>query len=114
MGGMVRPGRQLGKWKRVVRRRHRTWMLSMTLASLGWGTVWLTVVLMKLAPEWAPGVGAAEWIASLFALAGLACGVFTLRAKLAWILITGVPLFANGSLLVLPWIVPDPAALFSG
>ena len=111
---MVRPGRQLASWKRVVRRRHRTWMLSMTLATLGWGTVWVTVVLMKLAPEWAPGVEAAEWIASVFAFAGVCCGIFTLRAKLAWILITGIPLFANGSLLVLPLIVPDPAALFAG
>ncbi|HIG11887.1 MAG TPA: hypothetical protein EYQ59_09570 [Planctomycetes bacterium] len=111
---MVRPGRQLASWKRVVRRRHRTWMLSMTLASLGWGTVWLTLVLMKLAPGWAPGVELAEWIASGFALAGLCCGFFTLRAKLAWILITLVPLGANASLLVLPWIIPDPAALFAG
>jgi hypothetical protein len=111
---MVRPGRQLTKWKRVVRRRHRTWMLSMTLASLGWGTVWLTVVLMKLLPEWAPGVVPAQWIACSFAFAGFCCGVFTLRAKLAWILITAVPLFANGSLLVLPLIVSDPATIFGG
>ncbi|MCB9916674.1 MAG: hypothetical protein H6828_16240 [Planctomycetes bacterium] len=110
---MVRPGRRQARWKRAVRRRHRTWMLSMTAASLGWGTVWLTVVLMKVAPGWAPGVTAAEWISSGFALAGLAIGVFTLRAKLAWILITAVPLFANGSLLVLPWIVPDPSVLFA-
>lgn len=86
----------------------------MTLASLGWGTVWLTVVLMKLAPDWAPELVVAEWIACGFAFAGLCCSVFTLRAKLAWILITGVPLCANGSLLILPLIVPDPAALFAG
>ncbi len=110
---MVRPGRQLASWKRVVRRRHRTWMLSMTLASLGWGTAWLTLVLMKLAPGWAPSVEVAEAIASSFAFVGLCIGLFTLRAKLAWILITGVPLLANGSLLILPLIVPDPAALFS-
>ena len=67
---MVRPGRQLATWKRVVRRRHRTWMLSMTLASLGWGTVWLTVVLMKLAPGWAPSIEVAEGIACGFAAAG--------------------------------------------
>lgn len=108
---MPRPGRQFPDVPQVVRRRHRTWMLSMTLATLGWGTVWLTVVLLKTAPSWAPHVGTTYVVASIFAFAGLCCGLFTLRAKLAWILITGVPLFANGSLLLLPLIVPDPAQL---
>ena len=31
----------------------------------------------------------------------------TLRAKLAWILITGVPLFANATLLMLPFVMPE-------
>jgi hypothetical protein len=108
---MPRPERKFTTIRRVVRRRHRTWMLSMTLATLGWGTVWLTVVLLAVAPAWAPGVGATYTTAGIFALCGIACGLFTIRAKLAWILITLVPLFANGSLLLLPLIVPDPTLL---
>lgn len=108
---MPRPSRKFASIRRVVRRRHRTWMLSMTLATLGWGAVWLTVVLMRIAPGWAPSIGTTYLVAGIFAFAGVCCGLFTLRAKLAWILITGVPLFANGSLLLLPAIVPDPARL---
>ena len=81
-------------------------MLSMTLASLGWGAWWVAVALAKLAPAIAPGVGLTQGVSSAFAIAGLLCGLFTLRAKLAWILITGVPILANVALIVFPLLLP--------
>jgi len=81
-------------------------MLSMTLASLGWGTWWITVALAKLAPEIAPGIATTQVVSDVFAIAGLLCGLFTLRAKLAWILITGVPILANVALIVFPFLLP--------
>lgn len=81
-------------------------MLSMTLASLGWGCWWLAVALAKFAPDLAPGIVVTQVMADLFAIAGLLCGLFTLRAKLAWILITGVPICANLALIVFPFMLP--------
>ena len=108
---MPRPARKLASIRRVVRRRHRTWMLSMTFATLGWATWWLAVVLARLAPGLAPGFHPTWAVTMVFAGAGLCCGLFTLRAKLAWILITGVPLFANGSLLLLPLLIPEGSGI---
>ncbi|MCB9904478.1 MAG: hypothetical protein H6831_08735 [Planctomycetes bacterium] len=103
---MPRTSRSIARIRRVVRRRHRTWMLSMTLASLGWGCWWLAVALAKFAPDLAPGIVVTQVMADLFAIAGLLCGLFTLRAKLAWILITGVPICANLALIVFPFMLP--------
>ncbi len=82
-------------------------MLSMTLASLGWGAWWMAVALARFAPDYAPGVVLTQAIADGFAIAGLLAGFFTLRAKLAWILITGVPIFANLALIVFPFLLPE-------
>jgi len=105
--GMTRPGRRFEGLGQEVRRRHRTWMASMTFATVGWAVIWLTLCLVRWAPEWAPGAAVAFNLASLFGLVGLGLGVFTLRAKLAWILITAAPIFANASLLSLRVVVPD-------
>jgi len=82
-------------------------MLSMTLATLGWGSWWLAFLVERLAPGLAPNLGFVYGVAGTFAVLGLLCGAVTLRAKLAWILITGVPLFANASLLMLPCLMPE-------
>lgn len=78
----------------------------MTLASLGWGCWWLAVALAKFAPDLAPGITVTQVMADVFAIAGLLCGLFTLRAKLAWILITGIPICANLALIVFPFMLP--------
>ena len=83
----------------------------MTMATLGWGTWWLEVVLRHYAPGWAPSLEVTLGISWSFALVGFCIGLFTLRAKLAWILITGVPLFANGSLLLLPLVLTELRAV---
>ena len=99
---MVRPVRKLWKMRTVVRRRHRSWMLSMTLASFGWGAWWVAVILTRFAPEVAPGLRTTCIISSAFAAAGFLAALWTIRARLVWILMTLVPLLANGSLLLVP------------
>lgn len=102
---MARPLRSLYPIGRMTRGRHRTWMWSMTLATLAmavWGAV---VVGLEFAPEHVPSFGAVFAAACLFAVPGLMLGFFTLRAKRAWLLVALVPLFANGMLIALPWFV---------
>lgn len=104
---MTRPGRRFEGLGQEVRRRHRTWMASMTFATIGWAVIWLTLCFVRWAPEWAPSAAVAFNLGAAFGLVGLGLGVFTLRAKLAWILITAAPIFANASLLSLRVVVPD-------
>lgn len=92
--------------RRAVRHRHRTWMLSMTMAALGWGAWWLTLLLRAVAPERAPGLWVTVWVSCACAAVGLAWGIVSLRAQLAWVAIACVPLGANGSLLLLPVLLP--------
>jgi hypothetical protein len=82
-----------------VRRRHRTWVASMTLATVGWAVLWTTLLLRRYAPGWAPDWTIAWWIAVVFALPGLGLAIFTVRARLIWVLLAAVPLFANASLI---------------
>lgn len=103
---MARPLRSISKVRTVVvRRRHRTWMLSMALASLGWGVWWCEFALRHFVPESAPSLAVAAWFASAFALLGLLVAIWTIRAKAAWLMITMVPMLANASLLALPWLL---------
>ena len=88
----------------MVRRRHRTWMLSMTLATAG-AAVWGASLLWKqLDPASSPGLATIFAISSAFTVPGAMLGVLTLRARFAWLLFAGVPLFANGMMIVLPWL----------
>lgn len=104
--GMARPLRSLTQVRTVVvRRRHRTWMLSMICATLGWGVWWMALALRRWAPDWAPSLDAAGWLAGAIAVFGLLVAIWTIRAKAAWLLITLVPLFANASLLAMPMLV---------
>jgi hypothetical protein len=71
----------------------------MTLATVGWALLWATLFLRRFAPEWAPDWNAAWWLAVVFALPGLFLALFTVRARLIWVLLAAVPLFANASLI---------------
>ena len=77
----------------------------MVFATVGWGAWWVTLFLHRLAPELAPSILTTSIIACVFAAVGFFLAVFTLRAKRIWVLLVTVPMFANGSLLVMPWIV---------
>jgi hypothetical protein len=86
------------------RRRHRTWMLAMTLATAGAGVWGTTLLWMRLAPASAPSFEATFTLSSAFSVPGLLLALLSLRARLAWLLFALVPVFANGMLLVLPWL----------
>jgi hypothetical protein len=102
---VARPLRNLWKVRTVVRRRHRTWMLSMCLASLGWGSWWVTVFLMRYFPGYAPALATTQWFAGTFAAFGFLVAVFTIRARRTWLLFTLVPLLANASLFLVPGLI---------
>lgn len=88
----------------------------MVLATAGWAVWWVTFVLARWAPGWAPGLPVpasslvvAAWVAFAVAAVGFLMAVFTLRARRVWVLLAAVPMFANGSLMLLPWIADDMA-----
>lgn len=86
-----------------VRRRHRHWMRAMTLATAGWAVVWGSLWLSKLGLYEAPE----RWVYTLGAMPaalGLAYSVASLRVRPAWMFMAAVAVFANGSLLALPFL----------
>jgi hypothetical protein len=102
---VARPLRKLYPLQRMTRRRHRTWMVSMTLATLAMAVWGLTVLMMRYFPDSTPSFGAVFALACLFAVPGFLLGLFTVRARFAWLMFAMVPLFANGMALFLPWVV---------
>jgi len=81
----------------------------MILATLGWGTWWCVLILHRLRPDPPVGLLVPSTVSTVAAVLGLAVAVFTLRARRAWILFALVPLFANGSLLFVPWLAEELA-----
>jgi len=79
----------------------------MMLATLGWGTWWCVLFVRRLAPEHEIPFVLPATISTTAALLGLGIAVLTLRARRAWILFALVPLFANGSLLFVPWLADE-------
>jgi len=77
----------------------------MILATLGWGTWWCALFVHRLAPEREIPLALPATISTVAAILGLAVAILTLRARRAWIAFALVPLFANGSLLFVPWLV---------
>jgi len=79
----------------------------MMLATLGWGTWWCVLIVRRLAPESEIPLVVPAAISTTAALLGLGIAILTLRARRAWILFALVPLFANGSLLFVPWLARE-------
>ena len=107
MRAMARPARTLWITRGYARRRHRSWHLAMILATLGWGTWWCVLIVRRLAPEREVSLVLPATISTTAALLGLLIAILTLRARRAWILFALVPLFANGSLLFVPWLAGE-------
>jgi hypothetical protein len=81
-------------------------MVSMCFATLGWGVWWVVLVVAKLWPEGGDAMAVtASVVSDLCALLGLFLAAVTLRARRTWILFVMIPLFANASLLAMPWLV---------
>ena len=74
----------------------------MIFATCGWATWWCSVLLYKLLPDLAPPLWAIYSVACTCALIGVVLGFFTIRARMIWVLLAAVPMFANGSLLLVP------------
>ena len=104
---MARPARTLWITRAYARRRHRSWHLAMMLATLGWGTWWCVLFVRHFAPGREIPFFVPATISTAAALLGLGIAVLTLRARRAWILFALVPLFANGSLLFVPWLAGE-------
>ena len=77
----------------------------MCLATMGWGSWWVTVFLMRYLPGHAPTLATTTWFAGTFAAFGFLVAVFTIRARRTWLLFTLVPLLANASLFLVPWLI---------
>lgn len=79
----------------------------MILATIGWGTWWCVLLLHRLVPTLAVPLWLPTAIATPIALLGLVVAVWTVRARRAWLLFALAPLFANASLLLVPWLVRE-------
>lgn len=80
-------------------------MWAMCFASLGWAAWWLALLGSRAVPSAAGWlVLAASAASGLFGLPGLAIAALTVRARRTWLLFVAVPLFANASLLAMPWL----------
>ena len=98
--------RSLRAARATTRRRHRTWMLSMTLASAAWGCWWLDLVLTRFVPDVVPSFALVSTVASLLAGAGFLVALITLRGRNGlWLAIAAIPLMANLSLLLVPYLI---------
>jgi hypothetical protein len=75
----------------------------MSLATLGWGTWWCVLLWHHWHPERELELGWPAALSTAAAILGLLVAILTLRARRAWVLFALVPLFANGSLLFVPW-----------
>lgn len=78
----------------------------MTMATLGWGTWWTALFVH----HWVPGrfeLGLPSAISAVFAVLGLFQVLLCVRAKRSWLLLTLIPLFANLSLLFVPWLARE-------
>jgi hypothetical protein len=77
-------------------------MRAMTLATFGWGLIWGALASSKLG--WTPPV---EWV-YLAAMTpggvGLVYALLTIRARRTWLFMALVAVFANGSLVALPFL----------
>ena len=74
----------------------------MTLATVGWGLIWASLAVAKLG--WTPP---APWIyaaAGVPGILGLIYALLTVRARRTWLFMAVVAIFANGSLVALPFL----------
>lgn len=107
MRPMPRPARSLWVPRAYARRRHRSWHLAMVLATLGWGAWWCVLLLHQLVPDLHIPLYVPAALSLAAAVPGLLVAILTLRARRTWVLFALVPLFANGSLLLVPWLVSE-------
>ena len=74
----------------------------MTLATFGWGVIWGALASSKLG--WTPPILWIYLAAITPGSLGLVYALLTVRARKAWLFMVLVAVFANGSLVALPFL----------
>ncbi len=82
-------------------------MVSMTLASLGWGTWWVLLFTKKLFGVRPESLFVPSLISTVFAVTGLVYALWCIRAQRSWLVFVMIPILANLSLLFLPWFADE-------
>ena len=77
----------------------------MILATAGWGTWWLSLLALRFAPEIFPGETLVYSVTCTLAAIGTFLAIFSIRARLIWVLLAAVPICSNVSLLLMPTIL---------
>ncbi|MCB9907188.1 MAG: hypothetical protein H6830_05690 [Planctomycetes bacterium] len=102
---MARPLRSLTRPRNSSRRRHRTWMRSMSVATLGWGIWWSALAWHRAWPGEPPPWVWVYVVTCCLAGVGMFYAFFTLRARKSWVLMATMAWLANLGLFLLPWYV---------
>ncbi len=77
----------------------------MSLATAG-ASVWGGAILWRaIDPPSGPGLLATLLVSAAFTVPGTILALLSIRARLIWVLLAGVPLLANGLMIVVPWVV---------
>ena len=74
----------------------------MTLATIGWGFSWGSLAVAKIG--WAPPAGWIYAAAGIPGVLGLVYAFLTIRARRTWLFMALIAIFANGSLVALPFL----------
>ncbi|MEZ5973677.1 MAG: hypothetical protein R3F17_05685 [Planctomycetota bacterium] len=88
-----------------TRRRHRTWMRSMSVATVGWSLWWAALFWHRAWPDNPPPWVAVYAMSCGLAGVGMFYAFFTLRARRSWILMATFAWIANLSLFLVPWVL---------
>lgn len=63
----------------------------------------MTAALLHFKPAWAPSIEVTDHFALTFAVLGFIAAVLSIRARLGWLVVVSVPMFANLSVLLIPF-----------
>ena len=109
---MAKPLRSLARPRNSARRRHRTWMRSMSVATLGWGLWWSALAWHRKFPDQPPPWIAIYTATCCLAGVGMFYAFFTLRAKKSWVIMATLAWVANLGLFVVPWVLHEDLIAF--
>ena len=82
-------------------------MAAMICATFAWGVWWSAALLYKLDLGWHLSARSTSYIAGAFAAVGILFGFVSIRARRGWADVGALAIFANVSVLGVPWIVDE-------
>lgn len=77
----------------------------MAFATVGWGVIWASLAASKLG--WTPPLKGIYALSGIPGLVGVWFALLTVRARPAWLLMAGLALFANGTLVAMPFLFDE-------